>query len=555
LLAGYYNSQIETVFLTSGSAIATGNFEIPADRRLVILENVTLSGGSINVLGTLTVGEGAVLANSGVIILNSLDYAAAGIGTVNPKITGTVLPHSTTLPSTGSGPVALESLSLGVSELAALGVYAGSAGNAVYIAKDLTVTADANFTTAGNPYVTVFGDLIANGDVTLGSNTTLLGGLEAAAGKTVTTAGTTINLTTLRGAGTLELSSATSATILGGNGNVEVLTITPFNLGASTFGNTGSTAFSNATGALTVTGAVTFAGPVDFAADLTLGNSGAGKVTFGKPASFADGAVITGGTTGNTITLSRGGALTAADGGDILVNNSNADVVLTPGTATTLTFDATNKKITQGASSLTVTGTATLPTGASYVVGGSGVGLVLSENAAIAGAGKLTAGGTEIVGGWKAVGTGYITIINDTITASANTSILTGLSADSTITVAATAIPLEVADDTAINLADGGSIILVTAASNPGAIDLNTTTARIIGLTGGSVNLTLVTTAIANATYVVGTTTGQVVGSGSVGPGTGVIAGGNATGPNPISATVSAPANAVIDKDTLVGAN
>jgi hypothetical protein len=190
-----------------------------------------------------------------------------------------------------------------------------------------------------------------------------------------------------------------------------------------------------------------------------------------------------------------------------------------------------------------------------------------SAVAKITGTGSLTAGATTITGAWEAVaGTasaGTVTIASgaDGATITADGTNATGLKASAsgaTITqMAFLSHKLTIATGTTINLSAAGSIVLkkpTTLVSNDGAtINLDTTTAKIAGFTGGSSNRTLSDTAIANATYTVGSSTGHVSGGGTSGAGNAHIAGGNDTGPNPIKAANNAAADVIINKDITVG--
>jgi hypothetical protein len=569
-LDSFYNEGgIDTVFVNTGSGtIPAGNYTVPADKSLVVSQaGIDLAAtGLINALGTFRIVEGVTITNNGVILLTDQDRAAARVDDpIGTKIvnagSGVVPRRVADIPTSNVGPVVFSSLSLDATKLGSLTTYANAATKTVYIAGDLTTSVGFS---GLNPYLVVQGSLVVDANINLGtlgaatSNVVLQGGLEITGGREATSSEASLAFNALKGdSGTLVLTgSVTDVAIGGGNGNIVfTYTTSQLTLGASTFGNTGTTTFTDAVNAVEIDGgAVTFAGLVNFPAGLELADSGtAGTVTFGKTAVISNGKQITLSGATNIVTLGRNGGALAVDGvggGDILVNSSNAAATLTPGTGTTLAFALATKTITQDNDEIEIDGTVTVASGAAYDVNGQN--LVLSQNAAIAGAGKVTAGGTEIVGGaggWKAVGVGNIIIVNDSITASAATSILTG-SADSTITVTATATPLEVADDTAVDLAAGGSIILVGASTNPGTISLATTDSKIIGLTGGTTDQTLTLTNITDAVYIIAST-GAVAGTGSSGAGGGQIIALTTNGVIAADTT----GYVVIDKNILVGTN
>ncbi|MDR1786510.1 MAG: hypothetical protein LBR23_08665 [Spirochaetaceae bacterium] len=143
--------------------------------------------------------------------------------------------------------------------------------------------------------------------------------------------------------------------------------------------------------------------------------------------------------------------------------------------------------------------------GFSYSAGGGGLvltGAADTGGAKLTGAGKVTAGSAEIVGGssgWQAVGTGTVTIaptsaVITTITASANTAVLTAQGAGAVITEkTGSGNSLTIAASTVVDLkgtasAAAGSIVLTAGASNQGKLTLGDTTSKIlIGAgTGGS---------------------------------------------------------------------
>jgi hypothetical protein len=316
------------------------------------------------------------------------------------------------------------------------------------------------------------------------------------------------------------------------------------------------------------------------------------SLTFAGPVNFATGKKISL-TAANGITLKPGAALgipaTQTADGYIIANSSEALVTLTPATNTTLTFNTSRvlvqDAVATNAHGITIGGNATLAAGAAYTVASAankvgtltidtGAELTLAggetpaklnltgasstNGAKLVGTGKVIAGSTEIAGTWQAFdgsATATVTISANSITASAVTAILTG-GASGTITVARGGTLL-VAANTAINLAANGSIVLKSKGEADGAvggaINLSTTTAKISGLLAGSDNQTFSPSNIANATYAVGSATGQIAGTASSGN-DGVLAGGNATGPNPITAS-HATIDVTISKATLIGTN
>jgi hypothetical protein len=502
-LATYYGNGVDTIFVAIGTGtIPAGDYEIPADKSLVILEDgIDLAvSGRINALGTFRIGEKVTsITNNGIIVLTERDRTAARVDGPSSKIvnstTGAVPLNVADFPTSDKGPVVFSSLSLDAAKLAALAAYANGPAKTVYIAGDLTT--GVNFT--GNPYLVVLGSMVVNADISLGilgttgSNTEILGGLEIASGKKAASTATSLEFAALKGSGgTLELSGVvTDVDIDRGDGNINLTSATALTLaGSSNFGNTGTTAFTDTANVVTIgdTGVVEFAGPVSFGKALTLAyTSTGGAVTFRNTASLPTGEKITLANAANTITLGvNGGALavaTAAGGNIPILENKSptVDAVLTPGAGATLEFILASKTITQDVQSITIDGVVTVAPDATYNVAANR-SLILDTNAAIAGAGKVKAGLSEIVGGWTA-NTGAITITttsvtNTTITGASTRSLIAG--AGSSITVLATGT-LTLGANTLINLQGSGSntvgsIILEGHASTGGILSLTANT-------------------------------------------------------------------------------
>lgn len=147
----------------------------------------------------------------------------------------------------------------------------------------------------------------------------------------------------------------------------------------------------------------------------------------------------------------------------------------------------------------------------------------------------------------------------DSITDDATDVALTGDGhADAAITVAV-GKPLTIGANITINVAAQGAIKLAKPTSGGSAdgtiLNLNVTTAKIAGLTGGNSNRTLLTANIANATYAVGSSTGEITGGGSNDADGAYIASGNDQGPNPIKAKDDASADVTINNATEIGSD
>ena len=601
-----------------GVTISSGNLDLKT-ANVTIEGTLTLSSADTVISAAeaaITFAEGATVSGAaGNVIIGD---AAVFSGTTAPSITVTE-PVAGASDLTGTGTKAIKDLTLTgtagnipggltVYVYGTLTVDADSVAptGTVKAIGTVSVAADNSAALAGTT-VDITGATLTNSaaaEVTLPA-TVAVKGIKAGTAK-LTIADTTTSLTVGTLTGDVAVTGDVTFVVIGGGaGNIEFSGEPAFVTTASSFGNTGTTTFAEDVSAAI---GITFDGPVVFKGDLTLT---AVPATFKGVAYFVDEKSLKTTAAASVVTLGPGAAL-AVDGyqavwGFILANYSDDDVTLTPSaTATSLKFvkgsNAKGRSITQsststGAHSIEVDGEATLVAGSTYTVSsasssagtltvadgatltvGDGLqsgadgysdtatdvsakivltGAAGTDGASLAGTGKVVAGGTEIVGGWQAVGADTsATIEADTITGSALTGVASG---SGTITVAA-GETLTIAANTTINVATSGTIKLAkptTASStNDGAIlNLSATTAKIDGLTGGSSNQTLTTTNIANATYTVGSNTGDVAGGGESGAGKAYITGGNATGPNTIKAADDASADVSIDKDTKIGAD
>jgi hypothetical protein len=156
---------------------------------------------------------------------------------------------------------------------------------------------------------------------------------------------------------------------------------------------------------------------------------------------------------------------------------------------------------------LNVTGTVNVASTGSLVLTGS----TDTDGAKLTGTGKVVLGLTEISGGtsdWQAVGTDtqIVTFLSAaggaTVTAHSTGMVLTAQGANAKITQKAGAgNTLTIAAATAIDIGEGGTITLAKHATDGGKLNLNATTAKITGLTGGQTDRNLTTGNIAYATY------------------------------------------------------
>ena len=357
----------------------------------------------------------------------------------------------------------------------------------------------------------------------------------------VSTAGTLAALTTLTVNGDLTVKDTIKVASVTGTGNITFSNAATF-AAATTFGNTGLTTFENTFTFNKSDGGVVFEGDVVFEEDVTLT---AGFATFKKTAFFADTKKLTLTAATSVVKLADGtGALAVGAPvagvpdiySTILKADDGADAVLTPAANTTLTFTASGKVLTQGASGtnnhgITLTGGATLISGSSYVVESAAdkigtltvtgtltlgpevleptgyeneaapklvlTGAATTNGALLKGSGSVVAGGTTIVGdddGWQAVGTGTVTIAKDAITASASTVALTAQHADAAITV------------TASRLAVTGEITLATGTKGKLTLKGDDTTAGSLLLKGNANNAGKLRVAADSNTVKVGAT-------------------------------------------------
>jgi hypothetical protein len=556
-----------TVYVEDGITINAGKIVVGPNQTLVINDDATVDLAADVIIyateGTLDLRDGAVIngdAASVVVLRDQSLYSPL-------KIIGSIRPtYYDTLPATlGGGHAALPTLTVGTGGIAWSDLIARLSGQKLYITGDLIVN-DGTFSPSAQ--ITVNGDVKAKGSVTLSAGGWTPGGALVADGPLTVDGLATYTgkldtgsypvkasdspapdfvLAVLNGSnGTLELPQDTgSVDIAEGNGNVVfVATGGAVTLGDSTFGNTGRTTFPEG---------------------VTLEDtsfSGTASIGAGKLLTLVDAKAITLGGTGK--------AALALNGTPIISNPSSVGnvVKLLAAEDTVLTSASSGVGLTQSAAGTTshevkITGNAVLAAGATYTVASeaSKVGtlaiddaseikvygsLVLTGATSTNGAlltgdtvGKVTAGDTEIFGdteGWQAVGTGTITIAPNTISANADTAILTGVSGgSSTITVAA-GKTLTIAANTTINLTAAGTIILSDPA---GKLSLSATTAKILGLAGGSSNDDIGPSAIAHATH-----TGIV--------GSGLATAGNIVGPGTITQNSDGTA-AEIDNATVIG--
>jgi hypothetical protein len=235
-------------------------------------------------------------------------------------------------------------------------------------------------------------------------------------------------------------------------------------------------------------------GEIEVAADATL-DVGAQTLTMGDGALAAYQGTVTVGAT-NTVTLTKA---SIAGAGTTLV-----------GATGTVTLAAGDMLEIVDGGTVALAGTAKVVLTGADATGG----------AKLVGAGKLTAGATEIVGGkdgWQAVGTsGTVTIASVTastasITASAATVVWTAQGAGATITQLAgtSGNGLTIAAATVIalrgtNLVQIGAITL-GGGTNPAVLTLANTTAKITGDTN------LSTAVAANSVAITGLTVGNAV--------------------------------------------
>jgi hypothetical protein len=523
--------------LTVSDITALTDAAVPAGKTLTLTGTNNFSTaldlsskGTLIVDGTLATNASgiAITANgttSNITINGTLTLANAS-DTVAGKVTnnGTITTSSTT-PGTVAGLLGLEGTgtveigaSLALTAAAALtqnvripsGVTLTAHSVAVPFSGTKTITIDESGTlalVAANTSVGV--TVVNNGTITTAttSDTALqtivnLGGAIDSTGDVSSTAATPFTVP----GGTILTKS--SGTFVGGSG---ALTID----GEATF-TTGT--FESQTGAVTINGtaeftAATFAGLTGSAGTAIVTVGPAGNATF-TAATFA-------GTTVGDIVINGAATFGAAavPGGDVKVG---ATGTLTVPTGGSLTIDDGKTLANAGTVALTGTGSLVLTSAVS------------TSGAKITGAGKVTAGKTEIVGGtsgWQAVGThsSYVTIASvDADTASiagASGEVFTAQGAGATITQLAGANnALTIAADTVIDLATGGSIVLKkqTASETVATLTFTANSSIVKAGTGAATNSVTngaLTTALAanNATGAAAESaiTGKAAGSGT----------------------------------------
>jgi hypothetical protein len=563
-----------------GSLTIGNTLVIPAGKTVTVSGAVTVNG-VLAVGGTLTLT--GTITNSGIVI-GSKDF-------LEGKVTGSG-DTASIYSSIAAVKEALTDATASVNNAAILDVNSSEL-TAANVPTGKTLYVLGNLTFDALPATAAVGDVLAYGKFVIAATPVNLAATEVAKLNISATTITTSDGTTAR---TLTLAAATTVKAVNAAAGLTFSGTEPFEV-------TGDAYFG---GNVTFGGEATFGGIAVFGGNVTLKTAGA---TFAKDAFVANGNKITLELAACTITLKPGAALAVGAPSpnvpypfyEVISNeatgSSAGNLKLTPAAGAVLTFG--NGGITQSGSAahgIEIEGIAGLTAGASYTVlsetgkagtltlatgatltlyagylateGGGPIPeskLVLTGHAtagatlAVDGDGVI-AGATTITGEWQAVGTGTVTIASDgtttsRITASDDTVVLTA-GTDGTITQAAGAgNNLTIGTATSIDLTNAGTIILKAAASDGGSINLSTTTSKITGLKGGTTDRNLVATNIANATYTVGTATGEVTGGGDEGDGGAWIGGGHDTGPNPIKATDGAAADASISKTTLIGAS
>jgi hypothetical protein len=160
----------------------------------------------------------------------------------------------------------------------------------------------------------------------------------------------TVSDKSLNGPGTLTLAaSVTDVDIGGGNGSVVFETGTPA-LDTANFGNTGSVTFKAAASITAAT--ASFAGPVNVEDTLTLGD----ETTFNKDVVLTNsGGALAFPSTGGTVTLKSGVAISVAGTPNTTILKADADTVLTSGSTSGATLTAGTAKLTLDTDSLTLT--------------------------------------------------------------------------------------------------------------------------------------------------------------------------------------------------------
>jgi hypothetical protein len=540
----FARSDVDTVMWVDSVGFSTDDtYVIPAGKTLAVAGDVDLNGADIVINafnGTLDLSTGTIAGSDAndVILLNTQNASAKAnitVAAVPALVSG--ITAGDTIPADGA---IVSSLAIGAGSgaiaLADFETYATSAR--VYVLGALDISGDAAFSAAK---LTVFGNTTTNGDIELTSDTVLRGKLTVTDDKTITGLdnfkgvldigdndviaddATAVELAALNGSGTLDLqANLTSVKIGDGTGSI-LASGSSVTLGAgSVFKNTGLTTFGPD---VSVTAGVEFAGLVDFEGAL---DTGTGETVFNKTASFVDTELITTSTGAIKLAANESLALMTSGGTPTrvpIITAGAGGLTLTPGTGTTLTFDEAGKSITQDTAGVVIGGSAILATSAAYTVaagqtlvvdaGGTftvngdlaiGDGLILTGAAGTGGAvlkGVVEADNTTIAGGtngWRAVGTGTITIAADAITASISTVALTGMAGTvaPSITVA-TAERLTVTGQ--INISTAGTVTLTTGvtpaslaltdhATNFGLLVVDTDNTTALDITGGAFDAT-----------------------------------------------------------------
>jgi hypothetical protein len=295
LLAAYFKNA-DKVFMVS--APVAGNFTVPQGKTLAVVDDVDLTGVTLTINafeGTIDVSGGKFINATSATFLLKPDVAEAFAEAVPSGIVPEYLSSIPDPVAAITGPVVLDSLAIGGSGNITLANYGTfSSTEFVYVIGDLTIDTGATAFDLSSKNLVVYGGIKAKGGIgilTLGSTViadklTATGNLklegvsnlsELDTGTYTVTVPTeaTIELDTLNSTsgGKLELLAAVTKVVIGeGNGNIEFNTGAPaFATAASSFGNTGTTTFKDAAGAVI---AVTFNGPVALEDDLTLTSPG-----------------------------------------------------------------------------------------------------------------------------------------------------------------------------------------------------------------------------------------------------------------------------------------
>jgi hypothetical protein len=527
-------------------AIGTGELIVPAKKKLIVTEGVTLGTGKFIVVGSLDLGEDGAITVTGTTGLVIGDATAVlGKITGNTPVKGSVA-ASVTAAFAGEATVALVQNANGTDLTATNNV---PAGKTLYVSDTLALGETAP-TFAGS--VIVLGTVSVSEDVDLSS-------VVAAAGNTKLTIADATLANTAEATVTLPATAAVKAIKVGSDdltidGAATSLTVGTLSGGAGKL----TVPLITVTGETNLQGAAEFGGAATFAS--TLANSDVAALTFnGAPntvtGAFTPGALATiagtgavtftaplGTTSANTVTIKNTGGVTLTAANTIADNivatkvtitgdattgvviDSDAPSIVVPASAS-IAATAAGATIVAGASTNTVMLTgATLKAGtytgaaAALTVANSGV-VALAESGSLATAGNGTAvfGATTFggVGSWTASATGGTAqagVSGVSITSAATgasialvagsgvreAGILTAGGTDPTITQAAGASnTLTIATATEIVLGGASSelgVIKLAQGTNPGSLTLAGTTSVIYTLaakTPGAVYSTL----------------------------------------------------------------